>query len=239
MKKFINWGNLFGLLALTGLGWLIYDDIHSKNSSLIQNSKYEKQIADTTKYFYVKIQNIKDSFEHEETTMKQNIITLQKTFDQNKTRSIIKPTVNQEQKNNGNGNTNIQNSGIIANSVGVTVNTDRRLSLESADLLIRGLKTNQCQITVGTTGMGGENDHLANQLLSAADQAGCKTSGVMHGIGLGEFLGLRILYSPINTPVKSISVIENALGKSNISYSTLADPSQPNGAIYLYVGTKP
>lgn len=130
-----------------------------------------------------------------------------------------------------------QEGGITAKNV--KINTDRRLNQDNFDALVNGLSENRCEITVGVLGMGGEQGFLADQLLLAAKKAGCNVSGVNHGIGFAPFVGLQLKYSPIDTPDKSISIIEDVLRNANISYTRVDDNSQSSGAIYLYVGYKP
>lgn len=129
-----------------------------------------------------------------------------------------------------------QSGGITAKNI--EINTDRRIDKTNFDFLVDGLKNNQCVITVGVLGNGGEPSFLADQLLLAATQSGCKVSGVNHGVGFEPFMGVKIIYSTINTPVNSISIIESVFNKANITYIKIPDDSK-TGSIYLYVGYKP
>lgn len=119
------------------------------------------------------------------------------------------------------------------------VNTSRSMTQDAVELMIDGLKKEPCQITIGALGLGGEPSQLADELLHIIQRAGCKANGVFHGVNLGSFYGVRILYSPIKTPVESIRIIKNALEASKIEYFEFPDPNQKPESVYLYIGYKP
>lgn len=121
----------------------------------------------------------------------------------------------------------------------LNINTERKILLDAASLMVTGLKRNPCPITVGALGMGGEPSRLADDLLKLVQAAGCEANGVFHGVGFPSFNAIRILYSPLNTPAKSVQFITTALESSRIDYVTLSDVNQKPGTVYLFVGYKP
>ena len=121
----------------------------------------------------------------------------------------------------------------------LSVNLGRKVTQNASNLMVNGLRNKPCQVTVGALGMGGEPTELAYELLQIAQNAGCQTDGVFHGVGFPAFYGVQVLYSPVNMPVESIRTITTALKASKIAYVEFPDANQKPGSIYLYVGFKP
>lgn len=130
-----------------------------------------------------------------------------------------------------------QSGGITAHTV--NVNTDRNISQTVSDEISRVLKSSNCQITIGALGMGGETDKFANQLLKAAQNSGCVTSGVNHGIGFQVFNGLQIQVSQTNPLLEIARSLESILLNASIECSVVYNPGLVEGNIYLFVGYKP
>lgn len=130
-----------------------------------------------------------------------------------------------------------QSGGITAKEV--NINTDRQIDRTVGKALIGILQSENCQITVGALGMGGEPDQLANQLLSAAQNAGCITNGVNHGVGFQPFKGIQIQVSQKNPLMNTAQKLESILNGAGIHSTVVYGPSLAEGSIYLYVGYKP
>ncbi len=141
-------------------------------------------------------------------------------------------TVNQTMNNSPGG---VQ----VGRDLNINVNTDRRVSRTAADIMIQGLKSTPCPITIGVLGMGGEPDRLANDLYQIACQAGGEVHGINHGVGFEAFTGIQVRYSPTNTPQVALSAITNALKADKLDFIADADRGQPPGSIYIFVGYKP
>ncbi len=132
---------------------------------------------------------------------------------------------------------NNQYGGITAYEV--NINTDRQIDPTVAAVLTGVLQSESCQITVGALGMGGESDQLANQLLSAAQNAGCITNGVNHGVGFQPFKGVQIQVSQKNPLMNTAQKLESILNGAGIRSTVVYGPSLAEGSIYLFVGYKP
>lgn len=130
-----------------------------------------------------------------------------------------------------------QTGGITAHTV--NVNNDRNISQSVSNEISEILRTNNCEITIGALGMGGEPDKLANQLLIAAQNSGCTTNGVYHGVGFQSFNGLQIQVSQTNPLLNVARSLENILRKASIECTVVYGPNLSEGNIYLYVGYKP
>lgn len=87
--------------------------------------------------------------------------------------------------------------------------------------------------------MGGETDKFANQLLNAAKNSGCATSGVNSGIGFRVFDGLQIQISQSNPAMTTARALEAILKNALIECTVVYGPNLSEGHIYLFVGFKP
>lgn len=119
------------------------------------------------------------------------------------------------------------------------INSDRRLTGEIANGLVASLRGKACHIRVGVLGMGGEPDRLANDVFAIAQQAGCQAEGVFHGVGFDPFDGIRLKYSPDDTQTDTVKTLASAFNAAKLLFVEGADPSQPPGAVYVFVGYKP
>lgn len=106
--------------------------------------------------------------------------------------------------NQGSGNATSQT---MTNSPGgmqaardININTNRRLTHDSARRIQRALSTAQCPLSIGVLGLGGEPSEFADNLLRTCQIAMASTRGVNHGVGLPSFTGVQIRYSPVSTP---------------------------------------
>ena len=119
------------------------------------------------------------------------------------------------------------------------INNDRRLTGEIANGLVASLRGKACHIRVGVLGLGDEPDRLANDVLAIAQRAGCQAEGVFHGVGFDPFDGIRLKYSPDHTPTDTVKAVAAAFNAAKLLFVAGPDPSQPPGAIYIFVGYKP
>lgn len=119
------------------------------------------------------------------------------------------------------------------------INSDRRLTGEIANSLVASLRSKACHIRVGVLGVGGEPDRLANDVFAIAQRAGCQVEGVFHGVGFDPFDGIRLQYSPDDTPTDTVKAVAATFNAAKLLFVAVPDPSQSPGAVYIFVGYKP